>query len=84
MAVRQVEYRGMTIKAAAFEVMGTGRFVVTISITRTQVRSPDHKVFEPPSDDGFFDDPDDGLDAGIAFGRRIIDGGVPDLTVDDL
>jgi len=86
MAVRQVEYRGMTIKAAAFEVMGTGRFVVTLSIARTRIRSKDRKdkVFEPPSDDGFFDDQYEGLDVAIAYGREIIDGGVPNLTVDDL
>jgi len=86
MAVRQIQYRGMTIKAAAFEVMGTGRFVVTVSIARTRVRAKDRmdKVFEPPSEDGFFDDPDEGLDVAIAFGREIIDGSVPNLTVEDL
>jgi hypothetical protein len=86
MAVRQVQYRGMTIKAAAFEVMGTGRFVVTLSIARTRIRSKDRKdkVFEPPSEDGFFDDQYEGLDVAIAFGREIVDGNVPNVTVDDL
>ena len=86
MAVRQVEYRGMTIKAAAFEVMGTGRFVVTVSIARTRTGSKDRKdkVFEPPSEDGFFDDQYEGLDVAIAFGREIVDGNVPNVTVDDL
>jgi hypothetical protein len=86
MAVRQVEYRGMTIKAAAFEVMGTGRFVVTLSIARTRIRLKERKdkVFEPPSEDGFFDDQYEGLDIAIAYGRKIIDGSVPNLTVDDL
>jgi hypothetical protein len=86
MALRHDEYRGMTIKAGAFEVIGTGRFVVSLSIAR-QGRSATlrkSKVFEPPSDDGLFDDPEEALESALVFARAIIDGEVSGLTVDDL
>ena len=34
MALRQIEYEGVIITAAAFEVVGTERFLVTLSIAR--------------------------------------------------
>ncbi len=83
MALKQVEYRGMTIKAGAFEVMGTHRFVVSLSISRRTARRR-AKFFEPPSDDGLFDDPEEALELALAFARAIIDGEVAGLTVDDL
>jgi hypothetical protein len=86
MAVKQVLYRGMTVKAAAFEVTEFNRFIVLVSISRTQARATDRKekFFEPPSEDGFFDDPDEGLDSAVAYARAIIDGRVADVTVKDL
>lgn len=85
MALRQDEYRGMTIKAGAFEVIGTCRFVVSLSIARggDGVRRR-AKFFEPPSADGLFDDPEEALEAALVFARAIIDGEVAGLTVDDL
>jgi hypothetical protein len=86
MAVKQIHYRGMTVKAAAFEVVDINRFVVLVSISRTHARPTDRKekFFEPPSADGFFDDQDEGLDSAVAYARAIIDGHVPDVTVEDL
>ncbi len=86
MGVTQVEYRGMTIKAGAFEVVAIGRFVVSLSIARADEPVADRKTkfFEPPSEDGFFDTPELGLEIAVAFGRAIIDGEIPGLTVDDL
>lgn len=86
MAVKEVQYRGLTVKAAAFEVMGLGRFIVLVSVSRSHARSIDRKerFFEPPSADGFFDDQYDGLDCAVAYARAIIDGGVPGVTIDDL
>lgn len=86
MAVKQIQYRGMTVKAAAFEVMESHRFIVLVSISRMRARSIDRKekFFEPPSADGFFDDPYEGIDTAVAYARAIIDGRVPDLTVEDL
>ena len=37
MALRQIEYEGAIITAAAFEVAGTERFLVTLSIVRAPV-----------------------------------------------
>ena len=86
MALKQDEYRGMTIKAGAFEVIGTRRFVVSLSIARdggpAALRKT--KFFEPPSEDGLFDDPEEALESALAFARAIIDGEVAGLTVDDL
>ena len=86
MALRQVEYSGMTITAAAFEVVGTGRFIVALSIARTFTAGVDcsAKLFEPPSDDGLFDNVDEALESAIAFGRSIIDGDIPGESVGDL
>ena len=86
MALIQLEYGGMTIKVGAFEVIGTGRFVVSLSIARggDGVGFRRAKFFEPPSEDGFFDDPEEALESALAFARAIIDGEVAGLSVDDL
>jgi hypothetical protein len=86
MGVSEVEYRGMTIKAGAFEVVSIRRFVVSLSIARADepVDGRRSKFFEPPSEDGFFDSSEEGLEVAIAFARAIIDGEIPGLTVDDL
>ena len=86
MALKQLEYAGMTIKVGAFEVIGTRRFVVSLSIARggDGMGFRRAKFFEPPSEDGLFDDPEEALEAALAFARAIIDGEVAGLTVDDL
>jgi hypothetical protein len=86
MALKQVEYAGMTIKVGAFEVIATHRFVVSLSIARSGDSAGFRraKFFEPPSEDGFFDDPEEALECALAFARAIIDGEVAGLTVDDL
>ena len=86
MALKRVEYRGMVIKAGAFEVVGTQRFVVSLSIARDGVSVASQKVkfFDPPSEDGLFDDPAAALECAVSFARAIIDGEVAGFTVDDL
>jgi hypothetical protein len=86
MALKQVEYGGMTIKVGAFEVIGTRRFVVSLSIARggDSAGLLKAKFFEPPSEDGFFDDLEEALESALTFARAIIDGEVAGLTVDDL
>jgi hypothetical protein len=86
MALKHVEYEGMTIKVGAFEVIGTRRFVVSLSIARSgdSLGFRKAKFFEPPSEDGFFDDLEEALESALAFARAIIDGEVAGLTVDDL
>jgi hypothetical protein len=85
MPVREVEYKGMMIRAAAFEVVGTGLFVNSLLVARIGVpRSGNTKLFEPPSPDGFFRDSEEALESALAFARAIVDGEVPDHTVEDL
>jgi hypothetical protein len=86
MALKQLEYGGMTIKVGAFEVIGMRRFVVSLSIARGNDSAGFRKAkfFEPPSEDGFFDDPEEAVESALAFARAIIDGEVAGLTVDDL
>jgi len=86
MPLKELQYKGMTLKAGAFEVIGTGRFLVSVGITRGSGMSGQSRArfFEPPSPNGLFSDPDVGLESALAFGRAIIDGNVAGLTVDDL
>jgi len=85
MPVREVQYKGMTIRAAAFEVDDTGHFVASLLISRTGIsRSGTTKLFDPPSPDGFFEDPEEALESALAFAWAIIDGEVPGHTVADL
>ena len=87
MALRQDEYRGMTIKAGAFEVIGTCRFVVSLSIARGAATRPASERRSSSSRLprwAVFDDPDEALESALAFARAIIDGEVAGLTVDDL
>jgi hypothetical protein len=75
MALRQIEYQGVIITAAAFEVAGTGRFLVTLSIAKGtgDGEQRDAELFDPPSHDGLFDSIEEALESAIAFGRSIVD-----------
>lgn len=86
MPVTELEYAGLIIRAGAFEVIETKRFIASVGIGRADSFGGERKVkfFEPPSEDGFFDGADEALEAAIAFARAIIDGEIPGLTVRDL
>ena len=79
MALRQIEYEGVTITAAAFEVAGSGRFMVALSVARASAGDERRyaQFLDPPSRDGLFDNIEDALESGIAFGRAIVDGDIP-------
>jgi hypothetical protein len=85
MAAKRMEYKGMLIKAAAFEVVGTGRFIATLLIRRS---GPAHrrnaKLFDLPSSKTLFEDREEALDCTVAYARAIIDGEIPGQTVWDL
>jgi hypothetical protein len=85
MALRQIEYEGVTITAAAFEVAGTGRFLVTLSIASGSGddKQSDAELFDPPSPDGLFDSIEEALESAIAFGRSIVDGDNADQSSSD-
>jgi hypothetical protein len=85
MAVKRTEYKGMLIKAGAFELVGTGCFLATLLIRRS---GPAHrrnaKLFDLPSSRSLFEDPDAAIDCTVAYARAIIDGEIPGQTVEDL
>ena len=86
MPTLQVEYKGMMITAGAFEVVRRHCFIPALSIRRKRrsVRAGAVKEFDPPCPKMLFDDAQVALDCTIAYGRAIVDGEVPGLTVDDL
>lgn len=88
MPLRQIEYKGMTLKAAAFEVVGLGGFVPSLSIERAGRRAGGGAgsacLFDPPCPNGFFETGEEALDESLAFGMAIIDGEICGLTIDDL
>ena len=71
MLVKCVEHGGFTIKAAAFEVADTGRFMASLTIDRTP--SGQGSLIDLPMTDGLFDSADKALEDAIAHGRRVID-----------
>ena len=83
--VRYLEYKGMTIKAGAFEFNAEGRYVSILSIARNGAGGEQGsvKLFDPPCPDDLFADADDALDAAIAHGRAIVDGEVPGARMED-
>lgn len=88
MPLRQIEYKGMTLKAAAFEVVGAGGFLPSLSIERAGERAGGRAgracLFNPPCPAGLFETDEEALDQTLAFGMAIVDGEVRGLTVDDL
>ena len=86
MALRQVEYQGMTLTAGAFEMGATGHFAVTLSITRASADSAqrDAKLYNPPAREVLFDTADEALEWAIEYGRAIVDGDVSDENISDL
>lgn len=85
MPVKRVRYKGMLIRAAAFEVMGTGCFIEALLIRRAGPADRGHaKLFEVPPADTLTDDPDEALHRALAYGRAIVDGDIPGESVEDL
>jgi hypothetical protein len=85
MPVRCVEYKGMTIKAGAFELNGGGRYVSVLSIGRSGDGDGQRavKLFDPPCPDDLFGDVDEALESAIAHGQAIIDGNVAGAYMDN-
>jgi len=83
--VKYLEYKGMTIKAGAFEFNAEGRYVSILSIARRGAggEQGSAKLFDPPCPDDLFGDADEALDAAIEHGRAIVDGEVPDVHMED-
>lgn len=86
MALKQAEYSGMCITAAAFELVDTEHFIALVSVARASKDCSDRnaKLFELPPDDARFDTAEEALDAAVAFGIALIDGDIAGESVDDL
>lgn len=84
MSVKQVDYKGMTINAGAFEVAGLDRFISTLWIENRLgcARAHSAKLFSPPWPAELFADEGTALDSAVAFGRSVIDGQIPGLTME--
>jgi len=71
MSVKSVEHGGFTIRAAAFEVGDSGRFMSSLTVGRTG--SAEGNLIDLPMTDGLFDTAEDALEDAIAHARRVID-----------
>ena len=86
MPVKQALYEGMMINVGAFEVAGTGRFIVSLAIARRAAHGTGQKtrLFDLPDEHDYAQSADEALEFGLARGRAIIDGEIPGETVADL
>ena len=70
MPIMCVEQDGFTIKAAAFELFGTGRFIASLFICR--IGSTEGSLIDLPVTHGLFDTADEALESTIEHGRFIL------------
>ena len=85
MPIKRVEYKGMTLYAAAFEVALMNRFISTLCIEQNGGPQPagNAKLLNPPCPKELFADPEEALASAITFGEAVIDGEIPGLAMDD-
>jgi hypothetical protein len=83
--ITRVEYKGMTLYAAAFEVVQLHRFISTLSIELAGGAEPgdNARLLSPPCPNELFADEHEALASAITFGQAVIDGEIAGLTVDD-
>jgi hypothetical protein len=80
---KRIVYKGLTLHAGAFEIPPLGRFVSTLYIERNP-GAPGGlaRFFDPPCPEALFPDARQALASAIAFGRSMVDDGIPGLTMD--
>ncbi|HTP94891.1 MAG TPA: hypothetical protein VMK05_03515 [Burkholderiales bacterium] len=85
MPIRRVEYKDMVLRAAAFEVAGSGRYLPILTIGRLDPSDgrSSARIFDPPCPSELFADAGEAIDAAIEFGRAIVDGNVPGLRAQE-
>jgi hypothetical protein len=66
-----VEYRGLILKAACFEVVGTKRFITSLLIC--EARSSDQALVDFPVTHLLFRDETEAIESTLAHGRLVID-----------
>jgi hypothetical protein len=69
--VREVEYRGLILKAACFEVVGMKRFITSLLIC--EARSSDQALVDFPVPHLLFREETEAIESTLAHGRLVID-----------
>jgi hypothetical protein len=70
-----VEEGEFTIKAAAFEIAGTGRFIASLLISRTG--STEGRLIDLPVTHGLFESAEEALESTVEHGRFIVANALP-------
>ena len=71
MPVTEEEYRGLILKAACFEVVGTKRFITSLLIC--EAGSSDQALVDIPVTHLLFRDETKAIESTLAHGRLVID-----------
>ena len=71
MPVTEEEYRGLILKAACFEVVGTKRFITSLLIC--EAGSSDQALVDIPVTHLLFRDETEAIESTLAHGRLVID-----------
>jgi hypothetical protein len=78
MPVKEEEYRGLTIRAACFEVVGTQRFIASLLICGKEPSQA--AIINLPVTHLDFGDEEQALEFALSHGRLLIDGWITEPT----
>ncbi len=88
MAVNVTDYKNFTLSAGAFQVPLLDGFLCWVHIARNGPSADElmGKLFTPRSEWGnpLFTSEQEAIEAGLAFGRKLVDGELAGLTLKDL
>jgi len=79
-ATRSSEYKGYGINAGAVQLTDNERFVSTLTITRHHGDQSSDKTFRT----GYFRDAAEAMNSATIFARKVIDGKIVGVSVNDL
>ena len=79
--MNSVSYKGFTITARTFQIRGSGRWTLDLLIRRQTAHRASTRAYSGPKT---FPTEDAAVQGCCEYGRRIIDGKVPEYSVDDL
>ncbi len=88
MAFTVADYKNFTLSAGAFQVPLLEGFLCWVHVVRSGPSADEliGKLFTPRSEWGnpLFDTEQQAIEAGLAFGRKLVDGEIAGLTFKDL
>ncbi len=79
--MNSVSYKGFTITARTFQIRGSGRWTLDLLIRRQTAHRASTRAY---SNTKTFPTEDAAVQGCCDYGRRIIDGKIPEYSVDDL